>query len=51
MCHVVVVQQIALKRSNVVLGAAMLQANFVIDPSVVDKCVEPAEFFNCVLNC
>jgi len=37
------VHQIALKRSKVIVGVAVLEANFVVDSCVVYQCIELAE--------
>ena len=43
MRHVVVMQQIAAQRGNELIGTAMLQANLVIEPSVVHQRINAPE--------
>src|SRR5579864_7947014 len=41
--HVVVMQQIALERAHKLFGTAVLEADLVIDASVVHQCIDVAE--------
>ena len=46
MRHVVVMQQIAFERRDVLLGASMFKADFVVHSGVVDQCIKASMLFN-----